>query len=61
MLTDPQLLHYLEKIGYFSMDYTDRKKKAAITEIRKSPSIQVMCTLPHLQLMAIPYENISLH
>lgn len=61
MLTDPQLLHYLEKIGYFPKDHTDRTKSIAITEIRKSPSCQVMNLLTHLQLTTIPYETISLH
>lgn len=61
MLTDLQLLHYLKRIGYFPTDYTDRKKKIVITKIRKSPSLEVMCALPHLQLTTIPYETISLH
>lgn len=61
MLTDPQLLYYLEKIGYFPKGHADRKKNIAIAEIRKSPSTQVMNLLPRLQLTTIPYETISLH
>ncbi|KAF9361841.1 N-terminal acetyltransferase [Mortierella sp. AD094] len=59
MLSEKELLLYLERIGYFSQRNGDQDFLQSLRS--KGPSLDLLKEVQERQLLTIPYENLSLH